>query len=230
MAKNRNMASPCGGPAIANVNHNSAQTTLLSIVAHYNQNGYRQLRIDQQMYTFNDLKGLLMGYTPFIMNSNGCVIKLWCCGVLPANLSIANVITPYTCPCTHQWWMLHNHTFVDRALKILAGTGFVGFTGSFEDLYDYVESLGITKGRLLLYDLTRRIGACLGIYPKDFVYLQWGSLAGATILHNKGYITLPNPCGFRVPTSVFASVFPGIDSMDIENILCIHKKQLVKLP
>lgn len=28
MAKNRNMASPCGGPAIANVNHNSAQTTL----------------------------------------------------------------------------------------------------------------------------------------------------------------------------------------------------------
>lgn len=223
MAKNRSTTSPCG-------NSNSAQAILSSIVNHYNKNGYILLRIDQQMYTFNDFRGVLMGYTPFIMGSNGCTIKLWCCGVLPANLSIANVIKPYTYPCSHQWWMPHNPSFVSKALNILASANLVGFTGSFEDLYDYVELLGITKGRLLLYDLTRRIGACLGIYPKNFVYLQCGSLAGATILHNKGYITLPNPCGFRVPTAVFASVFPGIDSMDIENILCIYKKQLAKLP
>ena len=230
MAKIRSTTSPCGGPAIANVNNNSAQALLSSVVAHYNQNGYCLLRIEFQMCSFTDQKGLLMGYTPFIMGSNGNAIKLWCCGVPPANLSIANVLTPYVYPNSHQWWMPHNPFFVSKALNILAGANLVGFTGSFEDLYDYVESLGITKGRLLLYDLTRRIGACLGVYPKNFVYLQCGALAGATILHNKGYITLPNPCGFRVPTSVFASVFPGIDSMDIENILCIYKKQLAKLP
>lgn len=224
------MARACGTSSATSTTQATSLMTIPAIISHYNQNGYRLLRIEHQMYSLRDTKGLLMGYTPYIIGNNGVPVKLWCCGTLPANLTFAHVQTPYTSPNSHQWWMPHNSAFVNKGLGILANANFVGFTGDFEDLYKYAESLHITKGRLLLYDLTLRIGACLGIYPKDYVYLHRGSLAGATILHQKGCINLPNPCGFRVPISVFAGIFSGISSMDIENILCIYNKQFAKIP
>ena len=213
------------------VNHpNPPVVSIPQIIAAYNQHEYHSLRLQLQMYSLADPQGLLTGYTPYIMH-NGQVIKLWCCGVFPIGITINNLIRPFTGPHSHQWWMTGRTGYINSKTALLRQVNFTGQTFTdFEALYQYISGLGVAKGELHLYDLALRVGHCLGIYPQKYVYLHCGSLAGATILRDKGYITLTSGWSVKVPISVFASVFPSIGAMDIENLLCTCKKQLAGLP
>lgn len=204
--------------------------SLPMIINAYNQAGGILLRVENQMNSFADYKGLLTGYTPYIMD-NGKPKKLWCCNNSISGITLNNVLTPYTYFNSHQWWMKKNVAFINRSITILKNAKLQQHKfNDFEDLYNYVESLNITKGRLLLYDMTRRIGSCLNIYPQNFVYIHAGSALGAQILQGKGLVNLPNNWKVRVPLNVFANIFPNCDSMDIENMLCIYKNKFSMLP
>lgn len=203
---------------------------LKSLINDYLNLGYHCLRIEHKMYSFNDYKGLLLGYTPYF-NYKCRSLLLWSRknNVDISSITIDDLCVPYTYFSPHQWWMKGMTGYIEKCLIKLRKADFNRHFDDFEDLYDYVLSLKITKGRLFMYDLTCRIGSCLGIYPEKFIYLQYGSEAGANILHDKGCISLPDNWEIRVPASVFASVLPGLKAMDIESFLCIYKAELKNL-
>lgn len=90
---------------------------------------------------------------------------------------------------------------------------------TFEDLYADVESeiTGIGyAGQIAKYDFAKRIGAFVGIQPKDFVYLHSGALIGAQRLLNN-----PTMKEGRYPTAWFTTFFPTLNAMEIEDILCV---------
>lgn len=90
----------------------------------------------------------------------------------------------------------------------------------FEDLFDYVASnCGLAnKGRCLLtYDFCLRYGHCIGIRPKDFVYLFNGAHAGAKSL-------LGTRISYRMPYSTFTKLLgPSLDAAEVEDFLCVCK-------
>lgn len=114
-----------------------------------------------------------------------------------------------------------------KMITILKGQFLLSFQyQDFEDIYANVERLiGNVKGvgRLTLYDVSRRIGHVLvpSIYPKKYVYLSQGAKVGADKL-------LGRPVQYREPTTVFAKFFGTLDSIYIEDILCIYKDYFVK--
>ncbi len=198
--------------------------TIQNVLAHYQQHGYLQQQKELSQYTIQDVSGLVTGYTPYVL-VNGQSRRIWCCSSI--NISQLEIIQPYVAPHPHQWWMKNLTNYQNKVKNILISYHVLTKTySSFEDLYDSLAQLGITSGKLYLYDLARRIGHCLGIYPRDYVYLHEGALKGAEILHNRGKIKLPANWNTRVKTLIFNQVFPNVDSIDIENILCIYKESL----
>ena len=95
---------------------------------------------------------------------------------------------------------------------------------TFEELYTEVgEVLGSITG-LLHYDITLRIGAVYGIFPKDFVYLHAGVLEGANALkqHLFPQLKIDTP---RVRLSDIVNAVPelqGFTAYDIEHFLCVN--------
>lgn len=95
---------------------------------------------------------------------------------------------------------------------------------TFEELYTEVgEVLGSITG-LLHYDITLRIGAVYGIFPKDFVYLHAGVLEGANALkqHLFPQLKIDTP---RVRLSDIVNAVPelqGFTVYDIEHFLCVN--------
>lgn len=115
---------------------------------------------------------------------------------------------------------------VAEAVKELKKAHILSFSGGdFEALYDQVKKAigGMNQiGLLVLYDTTKMIGHVLGIEPVDYVYTQSGAKTGAKILLGVKRM------GNRVPTSLFAKLFPGEKSIHIEDMLCIYKKYFRK--
>ena len=109
---------------------------------------------------------------------------------------------------------------------------------TFEDLYDIVKkSINKVKGvgPLLCYDLTLRLGYLYEdpLLPKDYVYIQAGALNGIRALSN----SKNNGSLFQRKTwtnkkyhiSKFQGAFPNLESIFIEDFLCVFHKELSNL-
>lgn len=99
----------------------------------------------------------------------------------------------------------------------------------FEKIHKEVESIlsGIhfVQGTLMVYDTALTIGSLLGVHPQKLIYLYAGAWDGAVILKGPKIIQhVMDVCLWQAP-----SLFPGIDSMDIENMLCDLKSLFKKL-
>ncbi|MBR5654634.1 MAG: hypothetical protein IKX22_11215 [Prevotella sp.] len=122
----------------------------------------------------------------------------------------------------HQRRMPHT-TVKDATANLKACACLSHSFANFEDLYDCVNKCigGIPKvGPLAVYDIALRIGYLLNphVLPKDYVYVSNGALKGFKRL----YPGVPVVDG-RVPIIVFKKLFGSLDSMYIEDILCIYK-------
>ena len=98
---------------------------------------------------------------------------------------------------------------------------------TFEDLYTEVcKELG-SMTDLLHYDVTLRIGAVYGIFPKDNVYLHAGALEGANALKRcYPQLKVVTP---RVRLSNIVYVIPelqGFTAFDVEHFLCVNHDKL----
>lgn len=127
---------------------------------------------------------------------------------------------------------------LDEAIKVLHSAGFYNngqyFNNGkptkfvdFEELYDFVEGKlehinGI--GDLTVYDIAVRIGWHQNpwVLPKDYVYIHAGTKVGAEKVLGIRII------GKRIPFSFFngLSRLSGLNALELEDYLCIHKNQL----
>ncbi|MBR5697044.1 MAG: hypothetical protein IKX44_00260 [Prevotella sp.] len=130
--------------------------------------------------------------------------------------------------CRHGWRMPWEST--KRAVKALLDSKILEKKFSkFESLYYEIKilfrNIPFACGDLTLYDTAVNIGQLLKpiVEPKDYVYLAAGAREGA------GYIFDKDDVCRKMPTSVFAGLFPGVPNIDLENMLCIYKDLFKKL-
>ena len=98
---------------------------------------------------------------------------------------------------------------------------------TFEELYTEVGKVLGHMTDLLHYDVTLRIGAVYGIFPKDNVYLHAGALEGANAL--KRYYPQLKVDTPRVKLSDIVDVIPelqGFTAYDVEHFLCVNHEKL----
>ncbi len=124
---------------------------------------------------------------------------------------------------------VHNHQ--RRMPKTSAEAAVLAFSGftwryspkntTFEDLYAEVEKrmkgIPFCQGPLTVYDVSLRIGKCLGIEPKVFVYLSAGAKIGARRLLNQKKLKNIESVSF------FPSPLCNEPCIYIEDILCTFK-------
>ena len=99
---------------------------------------------------------------------------------------------------------------------------------NFEDLYAEVGKVLGHMTDLLHYDITLRIGAVNGIFPKDYVYLHAGALKGGNAL--KRYYPQLEVETPRVELSDIVNVVPalqGFTAYDVEHFLCVYHRKLL---
>ena len=98
---------------------------------------------------------------------------------------------------------------------------------TFEELYTEVGKVLGHMTDLLHYDVTLRIGAVNGIFPKDNVYLHAGALEGANALKRcYPQLKVYTP---RVKLSDIVDVIPelqGFTAYDVEHFLCVNHEKL----
>ena len=97
----------------------------------------------------------------------------------------------------------------------------------FQSLYDCVWKNCKKKGvgELAIYDTAMRIGAFLeihkkapGLFKPRQVFLHNGALDGAKAILKRGVLA------HRLPLQTFAKWFSGFAEWEVEEILCIYKK------
>lgn len=94
---------------------------------------------------------------------------------------------------------------------------------NFDELHEIVKTAKIPNiGELTLYDTAHRIGCYLGYLPEK-VYLHSGTRTGAVNLLGK----LPRKTYLEVEELPAAFRTAGVPASDIENILCIYKKEFL---
>jgi hypothetical protein len=96
---------------------------------------------------------------------------------------------------------------------------------SFDELHDFIKrEAGCIPGigELAVYDTATRIGSYLGLYPK-YVYLHCGTREGAQNILGR---RLTEP---YLPKSDFPEELNDLSPDQIENLLCIFKRQLDKV-
>ena len=77
------------------------------------------------------------------------------------------------------------------------------------------------QGPLTVYDTALNIGYVLKVLPKKFIYLYAGAWEGAENIAKMCKLTIDHIMDVSVWQA--PSLFPGIDSMYIEDILCVFK-------
>lgn len=111
--------------------------------------------------------------------------------------------------CYHTWLNLINNR--EQELSAIK---------SFQKLYDDVKAMRFKGiGDLTIYDTATMIGCPNGVFP-EAVYLHAGAAIGATAIGIEGNI---------VEKTVFVTRFPAFELLEpiqIEDFLCIYKKQL----
>ncbi len=101
----------------------------------------------------------------------------------------------------------------------------------FEELHAEItrlfKNIPFARGQLTRYDVSVNIGQllCPRVEPKKYVYLTAGAMSGALKLTNAISYNYTEP----VTNWQTSNRFPGVDSMDIEDILCIFEPILEKL-
>ena len=203
------------------------RSRLDEIIRTYREKEHHVLRLSLQMITIDDVEGLVSGYT-LQLKQDDRICGISCKSKKPlAGVSVDDLVKPYISPYPHQWWMKKT-TRRKIAQRLIDEKVLERQYASFDELYDELLRLKLTTGDLFRYDLALRIGHCMGLSPKAYVYLHRGALEGARALHDKDLVTLPEKWEHRVKREVFDDVFPDLDAMDIENILCVCKKKFSK--
>ena len=109
----------------------------------------------------------------------------------------------------------------DQCLQIIP-------TMTFEELYTEVGRVLGQMTNILHYDITLRIGAVNGIFPKDYVYLHAGVLEGANALKRcYPQLKVETP---RVKLSDIVDVvleLQGFTAYDVEHFLCVNHRRLL---
>lgn len=169
-------------------------------------------------------------YGYHIEYNNKKVTDIW--QYLPQQIFISSM--KYTVPDEHQRRQFYSKfpPFASIANQTINLTN-LSQCKNFEDLYDYVYNIFIAAGHnapLAIYDTAYRIGFNMmpQILPDRFVYLCAGALNGAGCLYGKEWIdshadrNLRARKGsyIRIPIKDFTSLFHGLDSAGIENLLC----------
>jgi hypothetical protein len=98
-------------------------------------------------------------------------------------------------------------------------------TRGFEDLYNYLKSLCYFKGLgpVYYYDIALRIGWCNGIEPEKYVYLHAGPAVAAKSLGLSGRTVCVQSFYDK------CSAFKQMTAKDIENFLCIYRKEIAQI-
>ena len=123
----------------------------------------------------------------------------------------------------HQWCL--PNVRIDQAVIALRQFDFDKKYDDFEKVYDCVKKLigqiPSVCGWLTLYDTTRRLAYLLNpsIFPKNYVYVARGARNGAKYVLGINRMKSNEYC---LPIADFQKLFPGISSMEIEDILCIY--------
>lgn len=135
--------------------------------------------------------------------------------------------------CKH----LHQHRLVGQTLEdfsnsLLTMEVKIQKCKEFDILFEIVKSCKISGiGELTIYDTALRIGSYLNVMPTR-VYLFRGAREGAMILFKKGYlidVKLKN-LGSTLLVSNFPKEFRSLEPFQIEQLLCIYKKDFKRLP
>ena len=200
----------------------TTQIKLSHIINDYNSRGFFHQQLELNYYSLNNVEDIVSGYKIYIKLPNGKLQRLWCNNKNHANLNPNNLYIFW--PNEHQWWMQNNNSLRTKIANIIRNKVLTKSFSNFDDLYDELFKLNITSGDLLRYDITKRLAHCLNLPPSKYVYLHAGAKKGAHVLHQKGLINLPSNYSRRVNLNVFSGLFPNMDSIDIENLLCIYKK------
>ena len=122
----------------------------------------------------------------------------------------------------------------NAALGALTSSGILQKSyNNFDDLYTEVHRvlIGIPGvGNLTCYDVALRVGRYFTpwLVPFDYVYVAQGALVGARKLLGTKIVKKNLIDGVKLPASLFASLFPGIPSAHIEDMLCIYKDYFVQ--
>ena len=103
----------------------------------------------------------------------------------------------------------------------------------FEELFDHIVDLFKPYFKnigLAHYDTAKRIGWHMNpkVLPQKYVYIFCGAETGLQNLIGNGVICASDydRKNHRIPTSELQKIFPGMDSLFIEDMLCIYKDQL----
>lgn len=119
---------------------------------------------------------------------------------------------------SHQNRLKWQHTEREDAVKALVKAKiWESQYKDFEELYETVSNTISNLyriGPLAVYDVTKRIGAALGIEPQKYVYVQRHALDGAKEL-------LKEKLKIKVEKEKLDKFFNGLSAVHIENILCI---------
>ena len=105
--------------------------------------------------------------------------------------------------------------------KGIQSYGFDHFSDLYLSLQEWFWDIPFARGSLMLYDASLNIGHFLPIptEPEETIYLNAGAWEGALFLKDKGKVKHQMPvCEWQS-----SDLFPGIESMYIEDILCIFK-------
>ncbi len=98
---------------------------------------------------------------------------------------------------------------------------------TFDNVFSVLDPIGKNIsdiGPLAVYDAALRIGWFLRLLP-DQVFIQTGSLKGASNLEKKGLLIIP--CGARsLPKASFPKPLQTLEPFEIENFLCVNKELL----
>ena len=124
---------------------------------------------------------------------------------------------------SHQWH-IKNETLQIAASKLILIERQLVSSTTFNDIIERVEAnirsiWGI--GSLTIYDTSLRIGAKIGNFPTE-VYLHAGAKDGARKLLGETYIRGKQ----KISKSSFSRHFEILKPCEIENFLCVMRKQL----
>lgn len=98
---------------------------------------------------------------------------------------------------------------------------FTDFEALHAEVGRILKGINFAQGPLTVYDTALNIGYILKVLPKKKIYLYAGAWDGAKIIAS--IFNFPIRHIMNVSVWQAPSLFPGIDSMYIEDILCVFK-------
>ena len=102
---------------------------------------------------------------------------------------------------------------------------FTDFEALFAEVVGLLKGIQFAQGPLSVYDTALNIGILFGIYPQKYIYLNAGARIGADALMGRTNVKpIMDVSVWQTP-----NYFPGVDSMYIEDILCVFKDVFVKM-